>query len=434
MVNVIRITWMLGKALNRLYWDQDRLLKYQEKKLRSVVNNAYHNVQFYHDKFKANNIHPSDIKTIKDLDKLPIITKKDLKSQETERLIATGYDITTLKKGRTSGSTGNPLHLYFNNQEDEWRKTIYMRANVSCGQRPRDSWVFVSSPHHFGDTTGIQRKLGIFAQKVVSVFTDVEDQIAYVRKEKPDILDGYSSALVHLAKEVKRKDITDINPRIMFGTADFIDKTSQKLMEDVFGAPFLDQYGCSEIDRSAWKCPEKTGYHMDVDSVITQFVDDEGEQVALGEQGEVIFTSLFNHTMPFIRYAVGDMGIALDDECTCNRNLPLMDIKTGRKDSFILTPDGKVISPYEFMIAMYDFPYFQQIGQYRILQNKIDSIEFHLSLINDKIDEQQIGDAIIKYFNEKMALEQFTLSVKISERVLDKTGKLNSIMSTLHPK
>ena len=109
-----------------------------------------------------------------------------------------------------------------------------------------------------------------------------------------------------------------------------------------------------------------------------------------------------------------------------------MDIKTGRKDSFILSPDGNVISPYEFMITMYDYPYFQQIGQYRILQNKLDSIEFHLSLINEKIDEQRISDAILKYFNEKMALEQFTLSVKIADNVLDKSGKLNSIMSTLH--
>jgi len=359
---------MLGKALNRLYWDRDKLLKYQEKKLRSVVEYAYQNVSFYHNKFKENGIHPSEIKTIEDLNKLPIVTKKELKSEKTEQLVSREYDYTKLKRVRTSGSTGNPLYIYLNNTENEWRKSIYMRANVSCGQRPRDSWVFVSSPHHFGDTTGMQRRLGVFAQKVVSVFTDIEEQIEYVRKEKPDILDGYSSAIHYLAKEVKNRNVSDIKPRIMFGTADLITETSQKFVEDVFGAPFLDQYGCSEIDRSAWQCPEKIGYHMDVDSVITQFVDDNGDETSPGERGEIIYTSLFNYSMPFIRYAVGDVGTPLDDECTCRRTFPLMKVQEGRKDSFIISPDGRVISPYEFMIAMYDFPYFQQIGQYRIIQ------------------------------------------------------------------
>ena len=432
MVNLVRITWMLGNALNRLYWDHDKLVKYQEQKLRSVVEYAYQNVKFYHDIYKENGIHPSDIKTIKDLNKLPIVTKSELKSQKTEHLVSKEYDYTKLKKVRTSGSTGNPMHIYVNNAENEWRKAIYMRANVSCGQRPRDSWVFVSSPHHFGDTTGIQRKLGIFAQKVVSVFTNIADQIEYVKKEKPDILDGYSSAINYLAKEVKERNISGISPRIMFGTADLLTEHQQKYVEDVFGAPFLDQYGCSEIDRSAWHCPEKIGYHMDIDSVITQFVDKNGEETAPDERGEIIYTSLFNHSMPFIRYAVGDVGYLLDDECTCRRTFPLMTIKEGRKDSFIITPDGKTISPYEFMIAMYDFPHFQQIGQYRILQKTLDSLEFHISLMDEQLDSTIMSDEIIKYFREKMSLEQFTINVHISDNVLDESGKLNSIMSYIN--
>ena len=65
---------------------------------------------------------------------------------------------------------------------------------------------------------------------------------------------------------------------------------------------------------------------MDVDSVITEFVDDDGEDVALGGKGEIIFTSLFNFAMPLIRYAVGDVGIPSDDERPCVRNLPLMEV------------------------------------------------------------------------------------------------------------
>lgn len=33
---------------------------------------------------------------------------------------------------------------------------------------------------------------------------------------------------------------------------------------------------------------------MDVDSVITQFVDSNGEEVAAGEKGEVVYTLVFS--------------------------------------------------------------------------------------------------------------------------------------------
>ena len=429
MPNLLRILWHLETSLRRLHWDQKKLRKYQEKKLHSLVNYAYHNVEFYHDKLKEQNIRPTDIRTIEDLNKLPIVKKEELKAETAERLVSKQYDHRQLKMKRTSGSTGKPFQFYINGKEDEWRKAIYMRANISCGQNPRDSWVFVAAPHHFGDTTRIQRKLGIYAQKVVSVFTDVNEQIRLVREGKPDVLDGYSQSLLLLAKEVEDRNIYDIRPRIIFGSADLIDEASGRYLEEVFRAPFYDQYGCSEIDRSAWQCPEKIGYHMDVDSVITQFVDENGEEVAPGESGEIIFTSLFNYSMPFIRYAVGDVGRPIDDICPCGRSLPLMKMVDGRTDSFIVSPDGRILTHYEFIVVMFEFPYFQDIAEYRIIQSKHDSLEFLVRRRDESIDEILFANEILKHFSSNMPLEKFKIEVKIVDHILNRSGKLNSVIS-----
>ena len=69
---------------------------------------------------------------------------------------------------------------YLTANEDAWRKAIYMRANMSCGHKPRDSWLVMSSPHHFHDTTDLQRKLGIFAQTCISLFESTEKKIELI--------------------------------------------------------------------------------------------------------------------------------------------------------------------------------------------------------------------------------------------------------------
>jgi len=326
--------------------------KYQEKRLRCVVKYAYDFVPFYHEWFNKAGIRPTEIKTLADLARIPVVRKVELRSEEPHRLVSTEFDIRRLRIVRTSGSTGQPFKVFISGMEDDWRKAIYLRANISCGQKPRDRWVVITSPHHFGETTGIQRWLGVFAQTCISVFGQTGEQVRFVNEAKPDVLDGYSGSLFLLAKEVDRRALKTICPRIIFGTADLIDQHAREYIESVFDAPFYDQFGCAEVDRSAWQCPEKIGYHMDMDSVIVQFVDDDGNEVSFGEKGEIVYTSLFNYAQPLIRYGIEDVGEPLGDECSCGRTLPLMKVVEGRRDSFLALSDGRILSPMTFWSIM----------------------------------------------------------------------------------
>jgi phenylacetate-CoA ligase len=432
MPNFARILYNLAAAKRRLYWNEDRLRGYQERKLRSVIEYAYNFVPYYHEKFKEAGVTPRDIRTLEDLSKLPIARKNEMKFENPRNLVSVEFDITRLKAISTSGSTGQPFTTYLCDSEDDWRKAIYMRANISCGQRLRDHWVVITSPHHFKDTTNIQRRLGFYAQTCISLFASVDEQIKSVTEAEPDVLDGYSGSLLSLAREVDRKGLDTIQPRIVFGTADLIDDASVKFMERVFGAPFYDQFGCAEIDRSAWQCPEKIGYHMDVDSVITQFVDDEGQEVSAGKRGEVVYTSLFSYAMPFIRYAVGDVGTPSDEECPCGITFPLMKVVEGRKDSLILLPDGRVLSPMAVRNAISE--YFDLIVQYRVVQKKLDFLEIYVEKKDSSVDEKSLGSKLVEHINRTFDLEKCGVSVAVNfvEKVpLSKTGKLAAVVSEL---
>lgn len=437
MTNLPRMLWYLSNGQRRLYWDKERLRVFQEKRLRSIVNYAYDFVPFYHKKLKEANVLPSDINTLSDLPKLPIIKKDEIKRENVPRLLSSQYDAADLKIVRTSGSTGQPLQIFLTGAEDDWRKSIYMRANISCGQRPQDHWVVLTSPYHFSDTTNLQRKLGIFSQSCISVFSDVSQQLTQVEEACPNVLDGYSGSLFLLAREAQRRGNGSINPRMIFGTAEYIGENSIKFIERTFGAPYYDQFGCAELDRTAWMCPCKTGYHMDVDSVITEFVDGEGKNVSAGERGEVVYTSLFNFAMPFIRYAVGDIGVPSNETCSCRRQLPLMKTVEGRKKSFLILSDGQLISPNILELVMNMFERFNQIKQFRIVQKKPDVFKILIELEGNVVDQLSFKDELIKHVVTKLnqlvpgsKLNEAYFDVEFVDRIpVDKTGKRRAIYS-----
>jgi len=305
------------------------LVEHQNRCLRGVVRHAYDTVPFYRRKFDAVGLNPDDVKTVEDLSKLPIISKCDIR-QNADDFISTDYSKESLRVLSTSGSTGQPLRIYISKTEDGYRKAKHLRANFSVGHKFFNRWLTVTSPSHFSEVGGIQKRLRFYSPKFVSVFWDVDEQLSAIKEFNPEVLDGYSSSLSLLAHEVKKKGVAGINPRIVFGGAELIDDVSRSVIEDVFDAPFFDQYATIEFERMAWQCPERVGYHIDADSLIMQAVDGDGNEVAAGQCGEIVCTSLFNYAMPLIRYKVGDFGVFSDKECSCGRSLPNITLRNNR--------------------------------------------------------------------------------------------------------
>lgn len=431
MINYGRALYYLHSLLRRAWWSGDRLEDYQNKRLRSIVTYAYDYVPYYHRKLRKLGIKPTDIKTNEDLNKLPIIQKNEIR-ENLKETISIEFDINGLKMLSTSGSTGAPFFLYVSRAENEFRKARHLRANISCGQKLRDRWVTITAPHHFGESTKLQRTLGFYSPTPVSVFTDSSTQISTIEKMNPDVLDGYSSSLLILAKELQKSGIETIRPKLVFGGAELIDFNSRQFIEKVFGVPFYDQYASVELERMAWQCPLGQKYHIDADTLIMQFVDKNGEEVSSGERGEIICTSLFNYAMPFIRYAIGDVGISSDELCACGRALPLMRTVEGRKDSLILLPNGRILTPRTFTIAMNMFKYYKYIDQFQIIQKKLDLFEFKIALKYGGVERNIVEKELFAHLKSIFNLDQVRFEIRFVDSIpLDKSGKLMAVVSNL---
>ncbi len=433
MRNYLRALYYLYVMTRRAYWDRHKLLLHQNRELKKIVKYAYETVPFYNERFEKLGIKPDIIRTIDDLNKLPILRKDEI-IRNSSAVISKEFDVNDLQVAATSGSTGQPLRVFISKKEDEFRKAKHLRANISCGQRPMDRWITITSPTHFSEITKTQQMLGIYSPLFISVFDDIDKQILNIEKLKPAILDGYSSSLLLLAREIRKRGGTKIKPRIIIGGAELISDSSRQYVEETFGAPFYDQYGTIEMERMAWQCSAKLGYHIDADAMILEFVDKNGEPVSEGESGEIVCTSLFSYAMPFIRYAVGDVGVPSDEVCSCGRKLPLMKVIEGRKDSILVLPDGRLMSPRAFTITMNMFKLIGHIEQFQVVQRRRDLFEIRLKKKDKAVDENSLETELRAHLRKMFSLgaHEVTFEIRFIEDFdLDRGGKFKIVISEL---
>lgn len=394
MSNALLTYFYLVNGLGRIGWDSKRMREYQNLHFRRVVNNAFNNVPFYRRALQAKGITPSEIRSLDDLNKLPIFKKTDLKKIPETDLISQEKNIKNLKKITTGGSTGKPFSIYLDEKEDAWRKAVYLRANIACGQKIRDKWIAIIDDQYANGSSKLQKMLGFYVRTIVPVTLDRASRVNAVQEGKVDILDGFPNALFLLAKDYRKKGGATIQPKLLFGSGELVDKHTIEFLERTFHAPYLDQFGCTEIDRAAWQCVEQAGYHMDVDSVIIQFVDEEGNEVGPDEEGEIVYTSLFNYSFPILRYNIEDVGVPMEGECSCGNNLPLMKVVKGRFNSFLVFPDNQVISPINFIEVLGAFRLEKEIEQYKVIQETKDRLKIFVQKKNPETDETKIRETL----------------------------------------
>jgi len=430
--NYFRAAYYLTCLLRHTHWKRERLLNHQNKKIREIVRYAFDNVPFYHEKFLQLGIKPEDVKTVEDLNKLPIIRREELQHNN-EKLISKQFDVQELKVVSTSGSTGKPLFTYLSGREDAFRKAKLLRPHIVCGQKMRDKWVVIGPPWQSGEVTRLQKFLDFYVPISVSVFDDAVTQAQNIEKLKPDVVDGYSNSLVLMAKEMEKKGMKTITPKFIMGGAELIDMPSRKFLEEVFSAPFYDQYASEELQMVAWQCPEKQGYHIDADSVIMQIVDEEGEEASLGEKGEIVCTSLFNYAMPFIRYALGDVGVAAEESgCLCGITFPLMEVIEGRKDSVVVLPDGRKVPALVFGWIMEFYKFYRNIYQYRIVQSKVDFLRVLIKRKSDDVKEGVMEAELLRHMRKMLGISGSEVTIEIGfvkEIPRDRSGKLRKVIS-----
>ncbi len=123
--------------LQRTQWmRKEKLVEIQSRRLREIVNFAYRKVPFYHKLYKSKGVDINRIAGAKNIVKLPIITKQDLRNAPLEERTSLDTRLNSCFPKSTSGTTGPPIELLDDFRSNSYEELLKLRRHWAVGARP----------------------------------------------------------------------------------------------------------------------------------------------------------------------------------------------------------------------------------------------------------------------------------------------------------
>ncbi len=311
----------------------------QLKRLKNSVKLVYDNVPFYRQKFKEAGVTPDDIKTLEDVRKLPHTRKTDLRDNYPFGLFAASQD-DIVRIHASSGTSGKPTVVgYTAHDLDAWSDLI-ARSLTMIGLSNKD---VIQNSMNYGLFTGGMgfhygvEKLG--AMVVPAATGNTARQLEMMIDFGVTAVHCTPSYAFYLAETAEELDLIDklSLKAAIFGGEPWSENT-RKQLEKRLNLKAYDCYGLSEMigPGVGFECQEQDGLHIWNDNFLVEVLDENGEQVAEGEKGELVLTSLNKEGFCNIRYRTGDMTRLLESDCACGRTTTKISRLLGRVDDMLI--------------------------------------------------------------------------------------------------
>ena len=314
--------------------------KIQLERLKWSVRQAYDNVPMYREKMDKAGVKPSDIKTLKDIRKIPLTSKLELREQYPFKLLAVPMK-KVVRVHASSGTTGQPITgCYTKDDLDTWAECI-ARIATAGGVTDEDIAQISFGYGLFTGAFGLHYGLEKIGAAIVPISSgNTERQINLMRDFGSTALVATPSYAMYLAETAQKMDmLKDIKLRVGLFGAEASTYEMQKELEERFGIMVTENYGLTEVmgPGVSGECEYKTGMHINEDCFLAEIIDPDTEEVLpYGEQGELVITTLAKEAQPAIRYRTRDITRLIEEPCPCGRTSLRMEKIKGRSDDMLI--------------------------------------------------------------------------------------------------
>jgi phenylacetate-CoA ligase len=429
-----------GKAFRRKleeltlseHWSEGCIESYQDEKIRELIEYAYENVPYYHNLMNSLKLVPADIRGRKNLYKLPVLTKEDVR-QNFDGLVSKKINKRRLILKHTSGTTGKSLHFYMQPSAVAFQWAICWRHRMRFGVE-RSDWhanftgklvvpPAQTKPPYWRWASSMQQAL-INMHHITP--SKIKDIICFLNRYNFKFYTGYPSIIHTLAVTGKDAGLT-INspPRFVFTGAENILDYQRQDIQDYLGSILTDTYGCTEACGGASQCPEFV-YHEDFEFGIMECVDPSPADKNGRIKGKIVCTGFANPAFPFIRYEVGDIGIWEDAAkmCRCGRKARMLVNVEGRIDDYVITPENRKIMRFDYI-----FKGTKNVKEAQIVQEKLGAVKVRIVRRPQfgVQDEDDISRQIAKWISPKL---EVTFEY-VNEIERGNSGKFSAVVSKI---
>ncbi len=368
---------------------RDQLQALQSRRLRDLMSYVYDRVPFYRRKLDEAGIRPESVSCVRDLPRLPLTRKSDLRDNYPFGLFAVPMNQIT-RIHASSGTTGKPTVVGYTCADIDLFARVNARSLAMAGAEPG---MILHNAYGYGLFTGGLglhyggERLGMAVVPVSGGMT--ERQITLITDFRPEVVASTPSYALTLGQELQRRGVRpgEISLRFALLGAEPWTPAMRAEVDACLGVRSCNLYGLSEIvgPGVACECIEaRDGSHVCEDHFLPEIVDPAtGEPLPEGNEGVLVITTLTKQALPLVRYWTGDITRLSYEPCRCGRTLARMGLVKGRTDDMLIIR-GVNVYPSEVGMALGRLP--ELSPHYRVVvtrERTLDEMEIQVEVTDE---------------------------------------------------
>ena len=358
----------------------------------------------YKEKFDEAGITPEDIKTLKDIEKIPFTTKDDLRAAYPFGLFAVPYE-EIVEIHASSGTSGKPTVTGYTKEDlDIWSECIARGLGMVGVEKEyilQNAFGYGLFTGGFGIHHGAQ-KFGAITVPISAGNT--KRQLETMKDFQSDVITCTPSYAMYLGESLENSDINleDINLKIGIHGAEMWTEEMRHKIEDTLNIKAYNIYGLTEImgPGVAQECVEQNGMHIQDDHFYPEIINPKtGETLPAGQKGELVLTTLTKTGIPILRFRTKDLTSLIIEQCACGRTSVKMSRITGRSDD-MLKIRGVMVFPSQIEKALLKIKgaspnYLIKVTRPDTLDEVEVKVEATKELFSDEMKEMEKTEAMI---------------------------------------
>jgi phenylacetate-CoA ligase len=333
----------------------------QLHRLKRTVERTYGKVPHVRRKLDAAGVAPEQMKTLRDIARLPFSTKADLRDNFPFGLFAVPRE-ELLRLHASSGTTGKPTVVGYTRADLDLWSDLMARSLACMGARPGDIFHNAFGYGLFTGGLGFHygaERLGLTTVPISGGAT--ERQVTLLADFGARILGATPSYALNIAEVAHSMGIELHKLALRYGCfgAEPWSEAMRRDIEAKFGIKAQDIYGLSEIigPGVACECHEvQSGLHIWEDHFFCEIINpDTTDVLPAGETGELVITTLTKQALPMLRYRTRDITRLVEEPCACGRTHRRMMRIMGRSDDMLIIR-GVNVYPSQIEAFLVGFP------------------------------------------------------------------------------
>lgn len=328
-------------------WTREQIDIFQWNRTRFILNHAYEHSSFYRNRFDKIGLKPDDIRSFKDYEQIPCLSRQDL-NEHLETIIADNILEDDRHYASTGGSTGLPTRFVRDNECLDIKLASEYRFNAWCGWSPGEKilyyWPaltdFSNEPVKFemAQAKLYSRRLKLYSGRLNEQI--LSQHIAMFKRFRPQIVRAFPGALQRFAEYVEQTGQAIPAVKSIISVGESLHESQKEIFKRVFGADVFNCYVSRECGNIACECSLHDGLHIAEELLYLEISKNDKS-----DYGNILITDLWNMGMPFIRYQIQDAARWVETKCPCGKSHKLLGVDAGRLSDFLVSPvDGSYVS------------------------------------------------------------------------------------------